>query len=88
MTTVVEAIDQVSRTWILTQDALSIIRREVHLQSKNTETTSRIAGQAKGIKKYRDWVAHRNPRKPTPARVDPQTARELLKIIAAALDAE
>jgi hypothetical protein len=179
MTAAVEAIDQVSRIWNLTQDALSIVMREVRKQSKNTETTSHIlartgfeeralsqaeaditdckqtaedfailsmwavferrlvtrledecykmhgsqptefnqrvfekisstieywrvdealdlikplvggdlAGQAKSIKKYRDWVAHRNPRKPTPARVDPQTAREILKIIAAALDA-
>ncbi len=180
MTTAVEDIEQVIRTWLLTQDALSIVRREVRQQSKNIETTSHIltrtgfeecelsqaetdittckqaaedfailsmwavferrlikrleeecykmqgtqptefnqrvfekisstieywrideaidlikplvggnlAGQAKSIKKYRDWVAHRNPRKPTPARVDPQTARELLKIIAAALDAD
>jgi len=179
MTAAVEAIDQVGRTWNLTQDALSIVMREVHKQSKNTETTSHIfartgfeeralsqadaditdckqvaedfailsmwavferrliarledecykmqgsqptefnqrifekissaieywrvdealdlikpmvgsdlAGQAKSIKKYRDWVSHRNPHKPTPARVDPQTAREILKIIAAALDA-
>lgn len=46
-----------------------------------------LAGQAKSIKKYRDWVAHRNPRTPVPTRVDPQTARELLKLIAVALDA-
>lgn len=180
MTAAVEAIERVSRTWILTQEALSIVSREVRKQSKNNERTSGIlartgfeecaltqaeaditackqavedfailsmwavferrliarlegecqkmqgtqpsefnrgvfekvcnvveywridealdlikplvggdiAGQAKGIKKYRDWVAHRNPRKETPARVDPQTAREILKIIAAALDAD
>jgi hypothetical protein len=178
MTAAVEAIELVNKTWILTQEALSIVRREIHSQNKNTTTASRIltstifedhtlsqteiditeckqaaedyailsmwaiferhliirlececqkmlqiqptdfnqrvfekmtstieywrideaidlikplvgsdlAGQAKSIKKYRDWVAHRNPRKPTPAKIDPQTAREILKIIAAAID--
>ena len=47
---------------------------------------SDLAGQAKNIKKYRDWIAHRNPRKATPARIDLQTTRELLKLIAIALD--
>ncbi len=179
MNPAIEAIEQVSRTWMLTQDALAVVRREVVKQSKDTTRTSRLlartsfdecalsdaeidiaacqqatqdfailsmwavferrlisrleeecqkmqgtqasefnslvfkkiantveywridealdlikplvgadlAGQAKSIKKYRDWVAHRNPRKPTPAKVDPQSARELLKLIAAALDA-
>ncbi len=34
--------------------------------------------QAKQIKKYRDWIAHKNPGKPTPANVLPQTAYRIL----------
>jgi hypothetical protein len=178
MTAAVEAIERVNKTWILTQEALSIVRREIYSQNKQAKIASCIltstvfeehslhqaeiditeckqaaedyailsmwaiferhliirleyecekmqvipptafnqrvfekmtstieywriddaidlikplvggdlAGQAKSIKKYRDWVAHRNPRKPTPAKIDPQTTREILKIIAAAID--
>lgn len=47
---------------------------------------SDLAGSAKNIKKYRDWIVHRNPRKPTPATVDAQYAKEILKLITEALD--
>ena len=179
MTSTANAIDQVSRTWALTQESLTIVRREIRRQNNTPVNQSRIlartsfeegalsdiesdiaackqaaedyaiiamwavferrliarledeckkmqgnrpsefnqlvfeelatsverwqidkvldlikpmvggdlVGQAKNIKKYRDWIAHRNPRKTTPARVDAQTARELLKIIATALEA-
>lgn len=48
---------------------------------------SNLAGQTKQIKRYRDWVAHQNPRKPTPARIDVPTATVILKNIAVALEA-
>jgi hypothetical protein len=47
---------------------------------------SDLAGSAKSIKKYRDWIVHRNPRKPAPAKVDPQYAKEILKQITDTLD--
>ncbi|MFP4246156.1 MAG: hypothetical protein ACLFQ1_03160 [Halochromatium sp.] len=43
-------------------------------------------GQAKQIKRYRDWVAHRNPHKPTPAKIDPEFTRALLTRLALALE--
>lgn len=45
-----------------------------------------LLGQAKQIKQFRDWVAHRNPSKPTPPQTDPGMARVLLKQLARALD--
>ncbi len=38
-------------------------------------------GQAKQVKRFRDWVAHKNPRKGTPAKADPQTTYVLLSEI-------
>lgn len=35
-------------------------------------------GNVKQIKDYRDWVSHRNPKRPTPAKVDPAQARAIL----------
>jgi hypothetical protein len=40
-------------------------------------------GQAKQVKQFRDWVAHKNPRKGEPAKIDPQTAYVLLSGIIA-----
>jgi hypothetical protein len=40
-------------------------------------------GDAKNVKKFRDWVAHKNPKKPPPAKIDPQTAYTLLSGIIA-----
>jgi hypothetical protein len=37
-----------------------------------------LIGNAKNIKKYRDWVAHRNPGKATPANVTPDFAYRIL----------
>lgn len=177
MTAAVEEIERINQTWLLTKEALSIVRHEIHTQYKNTKTSNvlantvfedltftqselnileckqaaedyailsmwavferhlilrleyecakmqdtplsdfnncvfkeisskieymridnaidlikplvggDLAGQAKSIKKYRDWIAHRNTRKPTPAKIDPETTREILKIIATAID--
>jgi len=35
-------------------------------------------GTAKQVKSYRDWVAHRNPRKPPSAKIRPETAYQEL----------
>jgi len=43
-------------------------------------------GLARQIKQYRDWVAHRNPRKKTPAKIDPESAEAILTRLAAALE--
>jgi hypothetical protein len=41
-----------------------------------------IIGQARQIKRYRDWIAHKNPKKPMPQVVEPKIAyRVLLEII-------
>ncbi|MEA1968772.1 MAG: hypothetical protein U9N77_11220 [Thermodesulfobacteriota bacterium] len=40
-----------------------------------------IIGQAKQIKQYRDWVAHRNPSKGTPPNITPQKAYEIISKI-------
>lgn len=37
-----------------------------------------LIGYTKQINRYRDWVAHRNPKKPTPAKMTPQFAYEVL----------
>lgn len=37
-----------------------------------------LIGYAKQVKRYRDWVAHRNPKKPSPAKVPPEFAYEVL----------
>ncbi|QTA78108.1 Uncharacterized protein dnl_03200 [Desulfonema limicola] len=42
---------------------------------------SDLIGQAKQIKKYRDWVAHRNVNKGTPANVPPHNAYRILSEI-------
>ena len=38
-------------------------------------------GDAKDVKRFRDWVAHKNPKKPPPRKIDPQTAYTLLSAI-------
>jgi hypothetical protein len=40
--------------------------------------TAKIVGQLKQIKKYRDWVAHRNP-SASPSNIDPETTYLLLR---------
>ncbi len=44
-------------------------------------TFSILLGQAKQIKQYRDWVAHRNVSKAVPANVPPKKAYEILSEI-------
>lgn len=37
-----------------------------------------LIGQAKQVKRYRDWVAHKNPKKPSPAKITAELAYEVL----------
>ncbi len=37
-----------------------------------------LLGQAKQIKDYRDWIAHRNPRRAPPAQAEPRATFEVL----------
>jgi hypothetical protein len=39
---------------------------------------ARDVGDVKNVKKYRDWIAHRNPKRTPPAVVDPVTVRAKL----------
>ncbi len=40
-----------------------------------------LVGQAKQIKEYRDWIAHKNDRKPSPSKVNPKGAYDVLSMI-------
>lgn len=46
---------------------------------------SERVGQVKQVKQFRDWVAHKNPRKLPPA-VDPATAYQLLSDVIVAME--
>lgn len=46
-----------------------------------------LIGNAKQIKKYRDWIAHKNPKKGPPPNVPPKTAYKILSDIIAAIEA-
>ncbi|MFP4310124.1 MAG: hypothetical protein ACLFQQ_23170 [Desulfococcaceae bacterium] len=45
-----------------------------------------LIGNAKQIKKYRDWIAHKNPKKGPPSNVPPQTAYKILSEIITAIE--
>jgi len=47
---------------------------------------SDLIGQAKQVKQYRDWVAHRNISKGAPANVPPKKAYEILSEILRGLE--
>lgn len=40
-----------------------------------------LVGKAKQVKQYRDWIAHKNPNKPSPANVLPLEAYKILSAI-------
>lgn len=46
----------------------------------------RSLGDLRNVKRYRDWVAHRNPKRPPPARLTPETAYSVLRAAVEALD--
>jgi len=45
------------------------------------DVDSRLLGDAKNIKKHRDWIAHRNPRRPSPGSIAPGFAYRVLSEI-------
>ncbi|MBN1974359.1 MAG: hypothetical protein JW787_12020 [Sedimentisphaerales bacterium] len=48
---------------------------------KNGMVSTQLIGDAKNIKKYRDWIAHKNPKKATPSKVTPETAYKILSTL-------
>jgi hypothetical protein len=54
------------------EDSLNLLKGQIDAD---------LIGRAKQTKQYRDWVAHRNPRKPPPAKVDPKTVYSILSEI-------
>jgi len=53
-------------------------RIEEILDLFDIEVDTQLITRAKQIKKYRDWIAHRNPQKSTPANATPEVAFEVL----------
>ena len=45
------------------------------------QVDSNLIGQAKQIKDYRDWIAHKNPRRSPPAKIEPSRAHIVLSQI-------
>ncbi len=50
-------------------DVLDLFSKDIDAQ---------LIGDAKNIKKHRDWIAHRNPRRPSPGAVTPAFAYKIL----------
>lgn len=67
-------------------DELEYWRTEDILDIFKTAIDPSLIGGAKQIKKYRDWVAHKNPRKGRPQNVPPENAYNLLREISTQLD--
>jgi hypothetical protein len=51
-----------------------------------TVVSAELIGNAKQVKRYRDWIAHKNPKKGPPANVPPQTAYRILSDIITTVD--
>jgi hypothetical protein len=60
------------------EDAVEWWRIEEILGLFEVEVDEQLIMRAKQIKKYRDWIAHRNARKPTPPKATPEVAFEVL----------
>jgi hypothetical protein len=54
------------------EDAIEYWRTEEVLDLIKPLVGGDLVGNAKQIKKYRDWMAHKNPKKPSPANVTPE----------------
>jgi len=52
----------------------------------NTVVDAKLIGDAKNIKKYRDWIAHRNIKKGNPGTIKPRTAYNVLSAILTSLE--
>jgi len=61
-------------------------RTEEILDLFKTVVDTNLIGEAKKIKKYRDWIAHRNPKKGKPDNVFPGQAYMVLSKILECLD--
>lgn len=59
-------------------DAIEYWRIDDALDLVKPLVGSTLAGDTKNIKRYRDWIVHRNPRKEQPPIVDPETAKQIL----------
>ena len=59
-------------------EKLEYSRFDELLDLYKSEIDARDVGDVKNVKKYRDWVAHRNPKRAPPAVIDPVTARAKL----------
>lgn len=57
-------------------DSLNLLKGEVNQD---------LIGWVKQVKQYRDWIAHRNPRRPQPANLDPKTAYTILSEVLASI---
>jgi hypothetical protein len=51
------------------EDVLDLFKQDID---------GRLIGDTKNIKKHRDWIAHRNPRRPSPGTVTPAFAYKIL----------
>ncbi|MFK4448504.1 hypothetical protein ABH944_008528 [Caballeronia udeis] len=60
------------------EDAVEWWKIDETLGLFEVEVDAQLIMRAKQIKKYRDWIAHRNPRKPTPPKATPEVAFEVL----------
>lgn len=67
-------------------DELEYWRTEDVLDIFKVAIDPNLIGNAKQIKKYRDWVAHKNPRKGRPQNVPPESAYRVLREISVELD--
>jgi hypothetical protein len=70
-----QKIDEELEYW-RTEDVLNIFKAAINPD---------LIGQAKQVKKYRDWVAHKNPKKLPPSNIPPEAAYKLLCAISTEL---
>lgn len=61
-----------------TEDVLDLLKGEID---------GMLLGDAKNIKRHRDWIAHRNPNKPSPGQVAPDFAYRVLSEILVRVEA-
>lgn len=67
-------------------DAIEYLKLTELLDLLKPLVGSDLVGQAKNIKKHRDWLAHRNPKKPSPGNVAPGVVYRVLSEIVNILD--
>jgi len=68
------------------EDKVEYWRVDEILDLFKTMIDSDLIGNAKQIKKYRDWIAHKNPKKAQPTNVSPQDAYNILSKIISKLE--